>query len=297
MGADWNPGGQQPYNGNSIVGATAAIAAVQVVFVAGRFYTRFMQRMKIGIDDYLILLALATSLAESVLFIVLAKIGVVGYHFDYVYRMPDKVALTRKCILAFEVLDYPLNITMAKMALLCFYLRIFTTRKFQILVYIVGSLVLAVGVSVLLENFLQCRPFAYMWNRSIPGGSCIDPVDAYRILAPFNVLTGVLILVMPIPTVWKLHTSRKQKLALTGVFLLGGLGNVASILRMVMYFAESGLAKEDPTWFAAKFGILTVLEGGHATASHAPAFSHNILSLHLSQNSTPGLVFEKNTHK
>lgn len=109
------------------------------------------------------------------------------------------------------------------MAFLLFYLRIFKTRKFQILVYIVGSLVLAVGASVLLESFLQCRPLAYTWDRSIPGGTCIRPIDAYRVIAPLNVITGILILVMPIPAVWNLHASRKQKLALTGVFLLGGL--------------------------------------------------------------------------
>ncbi|CAG8904028.1 unnamed protein product [Penicillium egyptiacum] len=223
MGADWNLGDQQPYNGNALVGPTAAIAVVQIGFVAARFYTRFMQRMKIGADDYLILLAL--------------------------------------CTLALQILDYPFTITPAKMAVLLFYLRIFTTRKFQILVYIVGSLVLALGVSVLLENFLQCQPLAYMWDRSIPGGKCIHPVDAYRIFAPVNVLTGVLILVMPIPAVWKLHAPRAQKLAVTGVFLLGGLGNVASILKMVLNFTGSNFAREDPTWFAAKYGVLTILEG------------------------------------
>jgi hypothetical protein len=58
MGADWNQGHQQPYSGNGLVGPIAAIAAVQTVFVAAKFYTRFMQRVKFGLDDYLILLAL-----------------------------------------------------------------------------------------------------------------------------------------------------------------------------------------------------------------------------------------------
>ncbi|KAJ5049593.1 hypothetical protein NUH16_008112 [Penicillium rubens] len=189
MGADWNQGHQQPYSGNGLVGPIAAIAAVQTVFVAAKFYTRFMQRVKFGLDDYLILLALVASLACSIIFIVLAEIGVIGYHFDYVSEMPDKVILARKCTLALEILDYPFTITPAKLAVLLFYLRIFTTRKFQILVYIIGSLVLALGVSVLLENFLQCRPFPYIWDRSIPGGTCIHPVDAYRVFAPVNVLT------------------------------------------------------------------------------------------------------------
>lgn len=128
-----------------------------------------------------------------------------------------------QCIVALQVLDYPFTITPAKLALLLFYLRIFTTRKFQILVYVVGSLVLAVGIGALLEDFLQCRPFAYNWDRSIPGGTCIRRLEAYRVFSPLNVLSGLLILVMPIPIVWKLHAPRSQKLALTGVFLLGGL--------------------------------------------------------------------------
>ncbi|KZN88292.1 hypothetical protein EN45_068640 [Penicillium chrysogenum] len=261
MGADWNQGHQQPYSGNGLVGPIAAIAAVQTVFVAAKFYTRFMQRVKFDLDDYLILLALVASLACSIIFIVLAEIGVIGYHFDYVSEMPDKVILARKCTLALEILDYPFTITPAKLAVLLFYLRIFTTRKFQILVYIIGSLVLALGVSVLLENFLQCRPFPYIWDRSIPGGTCIHPVDAYRVFAPVNVLTGVLILVIPIPAVWNLHVPKAHKVAVTGVFLLGGLGNVASISKMVINFAESDFARDDPTWFAAKYGVLTILEG------------------------------------
>lgn len=48
-------------------------------------------------------------------------------------------------------------------------------------------------------------------------------IEVFRILIPLNVLSGILILLMPIPAVWKLHAPRGQKLAVTGVFLLGGL--------------------------------------------------------------------------
>jgi hypothetical protein len=52
------PGDQQPYGGNALVGVAVTIAVVQILFVVARFYTRFTQRMKICVDDYLILLAL-----------------------------------------------------------------------------------------------------------------------------------------------------------------------------------------------------------------------------------------------
>ncbi|KAJ5782815.1 hypothetical protein N7457_004589 [Penicillium paradoxum] len=223
MGAAGVSGVQPHYGIHTLVGVSAAIGAIQIVFVAARFYTRFMQRIKFGVDDYLILLALTASLARSVIYIVLTKAGSIGYHIDYITQMPDKVLLMRKCIVALQALDYPLTATPTKLALLVFYLRIFTTRKFRILVYIVGSLVLVVGIGALLQDFFQCRPFVYAWDRSIPGGTCVRLLESYRVFAPLNALTGILILVMPIPVVWKLQAPRGQKLALTGVFLLGGL--------------------------------------------------------------------------
>jgi hypothetical protein len=58
MGAGGVADDQQPYSGDALIGVAAAIAAVQILFVAARFYTRFMLRTKVGLDDYLVLLAL-----------------------------------------------------------------------------------------------------------------------------------------------------------------------------------------------------------------------------------------------
>ena len=111
----------------------------------------------------------------------------------------------------------------AKIALLIFYARIFTIRKFRIAAYVVGLLVLAYGLAALFGFFFQCRPLEYIWDRTIPGGKCVWRLQVYRILSPINCITGILIIILPIPTVWKLHAPRGQKLALTGVFLLGGV--------------------------------------------------------------------------
>lgn len=126
-------------------------------------------------------------------------------------------------MLVLQILDYPLCVTAAKLALLLFFARIFTIRKFRIAAYVVGSLVIAVGVAAFLEALLQCRPLAFAWDNTIPGGTCVSQIKAYRVLSTLNAFTGLLILLMPIPHIWKLHAPRGQKLALTGVFILGGL--------------------------------------------------------------------------
>lgn len=122
-----------------------------------------------------------------------------------------------------EILDFPLTVTPAKISLLIFYARIFPVRKFQICSYVLGSFVLALGIAILFQTIFQCSPISYGWDRSIDNGSCIHQMVFYRAVSPLNVLTGVLILVLPMPLVWRLHAPRGQKLALTGVFLLGGL--------------------------------------------------------------------------
>lgn len=122
-----------------------------------------------------------------------------------------------------EILDFPFTVTPAKISILVFYLRIFTTRSFKIMAYIVGAIVLGHGLGILFAAIFQCWPIAYVWDKTIEGGSCFNQLAFYRYVSPPNILTDVLILIMPLPYVWKLHTRKGQKLALTGVFLLGSL--------------------------------------------------------------------------
>jgi hypothetical protein len=121
------------------------------------------------------------------------------------------------------LLDFPLTITPAKISLLLFYVRIFYTRKFKFFAYGVGSLVISFGIGMLFQTIFQCSPVDYGWNKTVKHGSCVDAMLVYRIASPINLLTGVLILVMPMPLVWRLHAPRGQKVALTAVFMIGGL--------------------------------------------------------------------------
>ncbi|OJZ86319.1 hypothetical protein ASPFODRAFT_32594 [Aspergillus luchuensis CBS 106.47] len=267
-----------PYNGDALIGVSVAIAVVQIVVVIARFYTRRrLQQLAFALDDYLILLALVlayhsgyycfvltflqiASLGQSALYIILVKLAGVGHHMEYVEETPEKLVILEKGLYANEILDFPFTVTPAKISILVFYLRIFTTRSFKIMAYIVGAIVLGHGLGILFAAIFQCWPIAYVWDKTIEGGSCFNQLAFYRYVSPPNILTDVLILIMPLPYVWKLHTRKGQKLALTGVFLLGSLGTVASILRMTIFFQEN--ATTDPTWTSTNLGIWTILEGG-----------------------------------
>jgi len=118
---------------------------------------------------------------------------------------------------------YGSAVALSKCAILLLYTRVFTTRKrgFTVAVYIVGAVVVATGLVNTFTAIFQCVPIAYKWNKSLSGGKCIDEVAFERYMSIPNVVTGAVMLVMPLPLVWELNITLRQKIALTLTFLHG----------------------------------------------------------------------------
>lgn len=76
------------------------------------------------------------------------------------------------------------------------------------------------GVASIIVIFLICRPFSYSWDTSQPG-SCGNRNDMYIINGIGNMLLDIAILVLPLPTIWKLKLPTAQKVGLALIFSLG----------------------------------------------------------------------------
>ena len=118
---------------------------------------------------------------------------------------------------------YVFAFTLPRLSILGIYLRIFTTRANRIAVYITGSLVIASWVMATVLVFAKCIPFKYMWDKSIPGGHCVDVHKVYQWITLPNIITDVMILLLPIPTIWRLQMPGIKKVGLTVTFLTGSV--------------------------------------------------------------------------
>ena len=96
-----------------------------------------------------------------------------------------------------------------------------TNRPFTISLYLIGFIVIATGVANTLVAVFQCCPVAYEWNKSVQGGKCIDGVAFARYMTMSNVVTGAIMLVMPLPLSWRLNLTVSAKITLTATFLHG----------------------------------------------------------------------------
>lgn len=107
---------------------------------------------------------------------------------------------------------FGVSATAMKLSILFFYHRIFSIRRFTIASSIIGIVVLAWFISYMAFQFFGCRPLAYQWDKTIPGGHCIDfRHEAYYGTSPPDIATNIAILVLPIPYLWKLQMAAAKK--------------------------------------------------------------------------------------
>lgn len=115
------------------------------------------------------------------------------------------------------------SIPIIKISILLLYIRIFgRLRYFKILAYIIGVFSICWAIMVILVCAFQCRPVQLVWDKSV-SGTCINAPLFFIIGSAPNVFTDFVLLVLPLPAVWNLHTTRAQKISLTVIFLLGSL--------------------------------------------------------------------------
>jgi hypothetical protein len=126
-----------------------------------------------------------------------------------------------KALMAYEIV-YFATLAATKLSILTFYTRLFPTRSFKIAVKVMTAVVIAWFIATTLVSIFSCKPVQAFWTHQ-PGSTCIVSEHFYIANAVPNIITDAIILALPIHMVWKLHTSKWERVALTFIFLLGSL--------------------------------------------------------------------------
>ena len=121
-----------------------------------------------------------------------------------------------------------------KFSLLLFYQRLFPNMWLLRTSQAIGAFVLAWLISTTIVQINACTPVAYYWDRTLPGGHCLNYNIFYVITGAINIVTDAIVLCLPLPVVWGLKTSKSRKIGLTFVFALGGFACIASIVHIAL---------------------------------------------------------------
>ncbi|KMQ48424.1 hypothetical protein HL42_0873 [Trichophyton rubrum] len=224
------PTADMPSRGFQLWVTDVVVVIVAGVFVAIRLVSRYL-RSGIQVDDWTILAALVL----SVLFSTTQNVAV-GYGFGkHDWDMTDEQEKrSLKWILVAQVL-YKLVICLAKVSILLLYLRIFYVHQYfrRICICLVVFTILS-GIAFIPPTIWQCSPVEAYWDRSIPH-TCLSSFPNWLSYAIINITTDVILLVLPVQQILRLQLTKRDKIALILVFLLGSF-----IYRVTLVAASSG---------------------------------------------------------
>ncbi|KAK2055840.1 integral membrane protein [Colletotrichum caudatum] len=115
------------------------------------------------------------------------------------------------------------------------------------------ALTIALTIATFLAVVFQCRPIEASWNKSVPG-KCIKEFALVITTGTLNVLTDIIIAGLPLYIILGLKMNRKKKNGVTGVFALGIIVTVVSVIRL--YFVAMSLINVTPdNYFSLGFCI------------------------------------------
>ncbi|KAI0600745.1 hypothetical protein F4775DRAFT_545479 [Biscogniauxia sp. FL1348] len=207
--------------------ASCVIQSLVIVGIALRLLSRYLSGARLGWDDSLVLFAFVCSMGQTTLFGLLV-FGGLGHHADTVpssnqYSIP-------KILFCYEILHI-LSLNTAKLSALSFYLKLFANKSMEKITKLVKGFIFVFMIGLLLWQFLFCRP---LWRMFQWGGleNCGDRKPLYLTICTFSIFSDILLLALPMPSIWALKMSRGTKFRLSLLFASGLFTTAVSITRL-----------------------------------------------------------------
>ncbi|KAI9820536.1 MAG: hypothetical protein M1832_003727 [Thelocarpon impressellum] len=207
--------------GPQILAACTSLTLIALLCVCLRFYVRIKVVKSIGHDDYAILVAMA-----------LALVGM-GLTFPEVYYGAGRHAhqLTPASIEKGMLLNfvsqpfYLWGTTFAKMSISLFLLRLTPVLGYKRFLWGLIVFMLVYTTVAFFGLLFSCNPVSELWDAS-PEARCFNPasleVTAYMNVG-LNILTDLILSILPVPMIWGLQMSKRTKVALVVILGLGVL--------------------------------------------------------------------------
>lgn len=118
---------------------------------------------------------------------------------------------------------YLAAMSVLKISVLLLYLRLFSVNhRAKVVIRLTIGIVVTFSVAILFLYLFGCQPLKGLWSSS-PEGRCLDQASVLLGTAALNMGSNFLTLVIPLPLVWRLQTSRKERIATMAVLGAGAL--------------------------------------------------------------------------
>ncbi|SPJ70426.1 related to integral membrane protein [Fusarium torulosum] len=229
---------------------------IATIFLGQRMYTNAVLLRKFMLDDYIILFAWILSIAAQSCLLNAYSRKLLGVHaWEMTVDHNTESALLVMC----TTLTYIPTTILSKLTICFFYFRLSPSLWYQYSVYFTAFVCTSSLVGIWFSVLFACKPIAAGWDvRLSADATCINRPPIYITQAAFGCVTDLMLLLLPIPTVVGLQMSTRQKLGLLGLFAIGSITLVTSIVRLVLLLPS--LSNPDQSWSLAEGCLWVIIE-------------------------------------
>lgn len=223
--------------GPSLIATSALFIILSTIFTVLRFYARHLTQAQFGLEDVIMPFAWLAEIGLCIINICqsgqpsfmisllirsgMVKIAHTGRHTAWTLMTnPNNINNHYRGIFASELLHLP-AVALPKIAVALLYLRVFTNKPARMTTHILIWFILATWFSYTIAIFFQCRPFGFLWDKSVKGGKCFNLDVFFKSSSVPNILSDIVIMVLPFRTVFELKASIGRRIGLFLIFLVG----------------------------------------------------------------------------
>ncbi|KAH7382013.1 hypothetical protein BKA64DRAFT_218410 [Cadophora sp. MPI-SDFR-AT-0126] len=243
-----------PNRSGGLIATVAALFVMAFLAIALRLISRVCASNTIGIDDWIIILALLLAVPSTAFTILMASKGF-GRH---VWDLADGSLLQILRSLYVAECLYVITLAATKISVLFLYLRIFPHKSFRTATLATMGMIALSTTIIFLMTVFSCHPVAFFWNRDIRGGKCMDLDKLAYANSAMSIIQDLIIVILPLPVLAKLNMGKKKKIGVGFMFAVGSFGCVVSMIRLksLLSFGTS----LDPSWDYVDVTIWTIVE-------------------------------------
>ncbi|KAF2633888.1 hypothetical protein BU25DRAFT_465102 [Macroventuria anomochaeta] len=231
-------------HGQDYVVLSNTMIIVAAAFVVIRFmFKATVSRMDFGYDDWCVLITLISAVPSAIVTVY----GTVkhGLGQDIWALTPQQITEMLKWFYVMASL-YFTQVTLLKLSLIFFYIRVFPNKEVQRLLWGTVVFVTLWGIAFVITAIFQCQPIHYFWTKwdGLHKGICLDINAITASNAAISIALDFWILGIPLWQLWGLKLHWKKKVAVALMFCLGTFVTIVSILRLqaLVHFAASSNA-------------------------------------------------------
>lgn len=107
-----------------------------------------------------------------------------------------------------------------KLSILALYYRIFVTKTFRKFVVAVAIFIVLWLITIEIPLCLICRPLHSFWHPGL-SKNCLNATAMIYYITTSNLVTDLVVFVLPVPVIIRLHMNMRNKVALCILFSIG----------------------------------------------------------------------------